>query len=573
MQHSPKSVAAFEASNMDKALSLDDLPKTHVFPSLLNMNWEMVQSRCKKYQTEASQWVLKRHPSQELKWLRLPIHQACICDPSTTIITSLLEAYPKGVYETDHQKRLPIHLACIHGASTYVIYILLTAFPDSVNEKDEWGKYPADYTASSTNENKAEVENLFHKGAHAYEFGTSEKVKVKELKDSFERRLVEASTGNFEDQISATDDIEIELEDVNEDLPAEVLMSRSIIRGLEEQLEAALKAHDDSRARADNAEKANGALELKVKALEDKNEDIFNQEKVVELERELSVVSARNSHMRYAFEKLEKAVLVLENGAKGKEEKLKEANAKILSLEAEREDERKRIIALEDEIKVIPELKETISELEKRNFELEENFYESKSEKAEFLIRIENESEKASKLIDSNDELKKRNEELENSVSSVENSKAEIVIKLTDLEHEIKQVKENLTIAEKAESDCLSKISDLEHELKLYAEKELVIEDKDKEIELMKNQLESLEQEKKELNLAFITTFNKNESLLTKNAELETEKKGMNERLDSYEDYHQDAEKRMDFLEEKISSLKEKNVQLSILVNRLKETY
>ena len=494
MEKSPKSVVALEVTKENRALNLDDLPRTHLFPSLLNMNWEMVQTRCNKYPTETSQWVLKRNPNNELKWLRLPIHQACICDPSTAVLASLMDAYPKGVCETDHQKRLPIHLACIHGASTYVVYMLLAAFPDSVYERDEWGKYPVDYVSSSTNDNKAELENLFHKGAHAYEFGASEKVKFQDLKNSFEHRLVEASNGeSFEQQKCPANEVEVELEleEVDEELPAEVLMSRSIIRGLEEQLEASLKASNDYKARAENAEKARGVLEQKVKN--------FREDYIYELERELAVVSTRNSNMRYAFEKLEKAVIVLENGAKGKEEKLKDANAKIASMEVERNEQNTKIASLEVE----------------RN---------------EQSIKIASLEEETNDLTEKNSKLENKICELEESLESVKNEGNEIYSKVDEMKAKLTETSE------------------------------------------ITSELEKSTNEIHELNANIITIAEKNSSLAKEVEKLKTENTSLKAKLTSYKAYQQDAEKRMDFLEEELSSLEERNVKLSGIIRQFRDT-
>ena len=517
MEQSPKSVVALEATKENRALKLEDLPRTHVFPSLLSMNWDMVQNRCQKYQTEASQWVLKRTPNNQLKWLRLPIHQACICDPSTAVLTSLMDAYPKGVCETDHQKRLPIHLACIHGASTYVVFMLLTAFPDSVYERDEWGKYPMDYVSSSKNDNKAELEKLFRQGAHAYEFSASEKIKVQELKNAFGHRLVEASNGDSVEQKKCPnyqEEVELELEVVEEEIPAEVLMSRSIIRGLEEQLEASLKVSNENKARAENAEKARGLLEQKMKG--------FKEDRVSELERELVVVSTRNSNMRYAFEKLEKAVIVLENGAKGKEEKLQEAYAKIASLEAERDEQRLKMEAVEEQEKIISDLTEKNAESEKKICDLE-------AERNEQRLTIEAMEEQAkviSDLTEKNAESEKKICDLEESIEYVKNGREEIL-----------SMKEHLT-----------------------------------ETSEMANELEKATNEIQELNANIITIAEKNTSLAKEIGKLKAEKIRLTTSLESFRTYQYDAEKRMDFLEEELSSLEERNAKLTSIIRQFRVT-
>eukprot|EP00560_Eucampia_antarctica_P002946 CAMPEP_0197841578 /NCGR_PEP_ID=MMETSP1437-20131217/46262_1 /TAXON_ID=49252 ORGANISM="Eucampia antarctica, Strain CCMP1452" /NCGR_SAMPLE_ID=MMETSP1437 /ASSEMBLY_ACC=CAM_ASM_001096 /LENGTH=552 /DNA_ID=CAMNT_0043451361 /DNA_START=183 /DNA_END=1842 /DNA_ORIENTATION=+ len=311
----------------------EDLPKENLFRYIQETNWALGVFRANNYRNEASQWIVKKEKNDEAEWRRLPIHQACICDPNNEIITCILDAYPIGIYEKDDQGRLPIHLACIHGASTYVIYLLLAAYHDSSNEKDNWGKIPKDYCILSSHENSIEVINLLAKGPAKFDFGVSNRIKFQEMELSIGRRLLEADPSSHKINTNPVEEnVEILLEEEElEEVPSEVLSSRAIIRELENKLEVSLYSCSELKAQV----KRDGEITLilldKIKEIEQtKSETEKHTKDTVQrnhtetsmLQNKIHLLSTNNTRMKFAFDKLEAAMLALGNANVKKDEEI-----------------------------------------------------------------------------------------------------------------------------------------------------------------------------------------------------------------------------------------------------------
>lgn len=62
-----------------------------------------------------------------------PLHLACLCRDSDSIIASILDIYPTAAALTcTHDQELPIHLAALHGASPKTLVRLHKAYPEGI---------------------------------------------------------------------------------------------------------------------------------------------------------------------------------------------------------------------------------------------------------------------------------------------------------------------------------------------------------------------------------------------------------------------------------------------------------
>ena len=176
-----------------------------LFQYIENGDETMAISQLTNAPEEARKWVVKKSEHDEsIMWRRLPIHEACIRNPSEELIDALIQAYATGVKEPDAANRLPLHHACFHGASHSVIMKLVRSYPESIDIQDSWGKVPLSLTESSTSPNKVMIQDILCKGQGFYfrkvvedkwtEIMTTEKVKMEEnfktMKKNYARKIL-----------------------------------------------------------------------------------------------------------------------------------------------------------------------------------------------------------------------------------------------------------------------------------------------------------------------------------------------------------------------------------------------
>lgn len=150
-----------ENENMNKLKTFDDLnyfkDSIELFKAIEDGNEADACGHLKKPTNEADKWVVRKNTDGSVTWRRLPIHEACIRNPSILLLDALLKAAPEGVKALDACGRLPIHHCCVHGASEEVIMKLILAYPESIEAKDMWGKNPLDIAEVSRNENRNKI--------------------------------------------------------------------------------------------------------------------------------------------------------------------------------------------------------------------------------------------------------------------------------------------------------------------------------------------------------------------------------------------------------------------------------
>ena len=140
---------------------------SELFQLVLNNSWKDATFRVINNPAEASQWIVKPN-CDESEWHRLPIHEACIRNPTLEFVEALLDAYPSGVREPDHNGRLPIHHACCHGADLAVVDKLAVVYPGSLDVADVWGKVPLSVAKATITPHRDSLIEVVSKGKDFY---------------------------------------------------------------------------------------------------------------------------------------------------------------------------------------------------------------------------------------------------------------------------------------------------------------------------------------------------------------------------------------------------------------------
>ena len=133
---------------------------TRLFKRIEARAWDPALSRLERSPSEAKTWVIRKETNGAVIWRRLPIHQACMNQPSSKVVLALLKHFLNSTKELDNDLRLPVHYACEHGASLDVIKILLVVHPDSINAEDISSQNPLQIHLRSTNLNPSIVSAL-----------------------------------------------------------------------------------------------------------------------------------------------------------------------------------------------------------------------------------------------------------------------------------------------------------------------------------------------------------------------------------------------------------------------------
>jgi len=132
----------------------DQLRPNDLFKLLEDLQWKKAEFTLKQSPTDAKQWTAKTDNDTPM-WRRLPIHQACIREPTPAIISALLDCFPASAKTTDNYDRTPLHCAIVHNAHIDVIFLILDAYYDAKDEKDFFGKTPKDYLPGNSEEIEA----------------------------------------------------------------------------------------------------------------------------------------------------------------------------------------------------------------------------------------------------------------------------------------------------------------------------------------------------------------------------------------------------------------------------------
>ena len=149
-QSSPASVIT-KTLVADIDVYYEALAPDSLFKLLQDFKWKMAVSHIAQFQDESFRWWIVDHDDKNKKILyrRLPIHEACIRNPTIEVIDALLRSYPEGASARDDRGRTPLHCAVIHGAHIDVVYLLLHASYDVIQGRDFFHKIPKEYACTT----------------------------------------------------------------------------------------------------------------------------------------------------------------------------------------------------------------------------------------------------------------------------------------------------------------------------------------------------------------------------------------------------------------------------------------
>ncbi len=122
-----------------------------LFRAISAENWELVCTICDTKPYKAEKWhsavgFFDAHRSSRI----LPLHQACIFQPTQEAIVHIIQAYPTALESKESgYGRVPLHIACHSNASIESIQILVSHRPSASTEQDNIGRVPLHYALSN----------------------------------------------------------------------------------------------------------------------------------------------------------------------------------------------------------------------------------------------------------------------------------------------------------------------------------------------------------------------------------------------------------------------------------------
>jgi hypothetical protein len=149
---------------------------TPLFKAIEEQDWKEVERICADEPHQAAIWVVSTGTVQTTfnwsLWKRLPVHELCRRNPTVQALYCLINAYPDGCRAVTQFGELPLHLAVECGASSTIVTALITANWRGVFQCDQVGRTPIDVFRDTEvlldhNEYVA-VRNVFELSTHTY---------------------------------------------------------------------------------------------------------------------------------------------------------------------------------------------------------------------------------------------------------------------------------------------------------------------------------------------------------------------------------------------------------------------
>lgn len=109
-----------------------------------NSIFSAFQDHGERPSVQARTWVTALDQSGNVRWCQLPLHAAVTFLAPFTVISKLVEAYPKSVRCADDQDMLPLHYAFRFGAEDNILLLLLQKFPQAIGKKAVKDRLPLD---------------------------------------------------------------------------------------------------------------------------------------------------------------------------------------------------------------------------------------------------------------------------------------------------------------------------------------------------------------------------------------------------------------------------------------------
>lgn len=89
-------------------------------------------------------WVTAMDEYENVRWCQLPLHAAVTFLAPFSVISKLVEIYPKSVRCADDQDMLPLHYAFRFGAEDDILVHLLDKFPQAIGKRAVKDRLPLD---------------------------------------------------------------------------------------------------------------------------------------------------------------------------------------------------------------------------------------------------------------------------------------------------------------------------------------------------------------------------------------------------------------------------------------------
>jgi len=306
--------ASNSSSNYKPIQDMDysNLAPDSLFKQIEDLKWDSAIYYMQNKAYEVSQWVYKADiATDDILWRRLPIHEACIRQPSFDIIQCLLAIYPNGVNSPDSCGRLPLHHASIHGASTDIIYLLMHEYYEACNVDDIWGKSPKECAFSCQSVNRNDIIDAF---TNKTQIDIGKIVnQLNGIKDDDEMKQNVEEEKAVED-VNTTMDTHIDTQEHTTEVEYQQQIQSATEVALEEEY---AQAQIEFAASLADAHKERDDALTREKELTEKLEELGNeadksnaqfQEREAHLINEYECVSNRNTHMKFAFDKFEAQV-------------------------------------------------------------------------------------------------------------------------------------------------------------------------------------------------------------------------------------------------------------------------
>jgi hypothetical protein len=105
-----------------------------------------------RFTKDCKTWVVTRGQKEDqLRFRALPLHAALVFGVPDDLVMKIYNSYPLAARGRDVRGRLPIHLAMEHNASSTIVSMLIEAFPKGIFATDKKDMTPLDYIDDSTN--------------------------------------------------------------------------------------------------------------------------------------------------------------------------------------------------------------------------------------------------------------------------------------------------------------------------------------------------------------------------------------------------------------------------------------
>ena len=106
-----------------------------------------------RFTNDCKTWVVTRGQKEDqLRFRALPLHAALVFGAPDDLVMKIYSSYPLAARGRDVRGRLPIHLAMEHKASNTIVSLLIEAFPKGIFATDKKDMTPLDYIDDSSND-------------------------------------------------------------------------------------------------------------------------------------------------------------------------------------------------------------------------------------------------------------------------------------------------------------------------------------------------------------------------------------------------------------------------------------